>query len=401
MRANEQVSLAEASNKHRAMSDGRTFLGYERRRLTLLPIVAILTLLVPVALASGTAKRSAAPMLLGLNDDSWIGVPDGAGIADLQDLQPQIVRLDAGWANIAPRRPGDATNPDDPAYDFSNLDRTVSQVDGLGIPIMMTIETSPSWAALRVNQEPRNPRDLEKFAYAIATRYSGSYADATGTLLPQITRWEAWSEPNLRGHLYPQYACGKPTCSPRSPKIYARILNAIYSGVHTAGSDNGVAERVAGGANKPSGCGPGPGCGDMPPLLFLRLLAAQKPHLDAYSHHPYPIPGGAGPDDVDFRRLPKLIKALDVAFPGRRLPLWITEYGIWTNPPNRVVGVSPDEQVRLMRLQIARARANPRIEMLIWFLIRDTRPDGGFATGLAYFDGTHKPAWDAFRSLER
>ena len=52
---------------------------------------------------------------------------------------------------------------------------------------------------------------------------------------------------------------------------------------------------------------------------------------------------------------------------------------------------------------MAASRANPRIDMLIWFLIRDEQVRqpfaAGFQTGLSFTNGRLKPAWSVFRSL--
>ncbi len=46
---------------------------------------------------------------------------------------------------------------------------------------------------------------------------------------------------------------------------------------------------------------------------------------------------------------------------------------------------------------------NPRVDMLIWFLIRDQKSTGslasGWQSGLAYVNGNKKPIWNVFSSL--
>ena len=48
---------------------------------------------------------------------------------------------------------------------------------------------------------------------------------------------------------------------------------------------------------------------------------------------------------------------------------------------------------------------NPRIDMLVWFLIRDEpvrKPfAAGFQTGLTFTNGKLKPSWRVFRSLAK
>ncbi len=42
------------------------------------------------------------------------------------------------------------------------------------------------------------------------------------------------------------------------------------------------------------------------------------------------------------------------------------------------------------------ARKNPRIDMMLWFLIRDDASLGGWQSGLETVSGKKKPAWNAF-----
>ena len=54
-----------------------------------------------------------------------------------------------------------------------------------------------------------------------------------------------------------------------------------------------------------------------------------------------------------------------------RKPIWLDEYGYQTDPPDKGLGVTPAKQARYLTQAVAMARANPRVTMLLWFLIRD------------------------------
>ena len=105
-------------------------------------------------------------------------------------------------------------------------------------------------------------------------------------------------------------------------------------------------ETVAGGATKPNYSGPKTYEPAVAPLRFALLLGKKHPPLDVYSHHPYRTDVGKkagqkpGPNDIAFADLPRLIKGLDKAFPGKHLHLWVTEFGLQTNPPDGFQGVS-------------------------------------------------------------
>ena len=51
--------------------------------------------------------------------------------------------------------------------------------------------------------------------------------------------------------------------------------------------------------------------------------------------------------------------------------LWITEYGYQTNPPDKFFGVSYAKQAAYLTQAVKIARANPHIDMFLWFLLKD------------------------------
>ena len=63
--------------------------------------------------------------------------------------------------------------------------------------------------------------------------------------------------------------------------------------------------------------------------------------------------------------------------------------------PDSILGVSRKKQARYLRLAYGIALANPKIEMLIWFLIKDERRPGanlaqGWQSGLMTAGGKKK-----------
>ena len=52
-------------------------------------------------------------------------------------------------------------------------------------------------------------------------------------------------------------------------------------------------------------------------------------------------------------------------------PIWITEYGYQTRPPDRTFGVAWKTQAKYLAQAYSIARKNPRVQMMIWFLIKD------------------------------
>ena len=105
-----------------------------KRFLTALVVMLVLVAVASTGASADQSRARSAPMLLGVMDDALLGnVPDVAFPA-VQQLHPQVIRYDLSWARTAPRKPADATNPDDPAYDWSLVDQVVIRADALGVP---------------------------------------------------------------------------------------------------------------------------------------------------------------------------------------------------------------------------------------------------------------------------
>ena len=389
-------------------------------------LIACILGVVAAASAAESQQRTpqAARLLLGIEDNAQM-LGNGVGVLpDIQALHPKVFRFTIFWSSVARRRPSVARNSDDKAYNWSQVDAVAKQISALGIPLLFTIVATPAWAGggSKNVKAPKKLVDLQNFAYAAAARYNGKHLDAAGATLPKVVRWEAWNEPNLQTHLMPQWtAVGtkkqplRPFCFgkswiPASPGIYRGILNAIYKGVHAAGKAARLTEQVAGGATAPYGRGP---CAVVPgfaPLAFLRDLVEKPVSVDAWSHHPYrnarqnakPFTG----DNVDVQGMSRLYTALTKAFHGRRVPVWVTEFGAQTNPPDRYQGVPLSQQSAQLRQAVAAFKKSGRVQLMIWFLVRDEDIAGrsfaaGFQSGLAYYSGKRKPAFSVFQSLAK
>jgi hypothetical protein len=79
--------------------------------------------------------------------------------------------------------------------------------------------------------------------------------------------------------------------------------------------------------------------------------------------------------------------------------IWVTEYGYQTNPPDTLFGVSWANQARYMREAYLRLKRDPRVDMFIWFLLRDETRVGGWESGLYTSDWRAKTAHSTFGTL--
>ena len=375
-----------------------------RKRLILVGLVALLA-----GLAAPSAKPSRG-LLVGIFDEqSTLGDPDWA-YPQYHQLGVEALRVNLYWGGptgIARKRPAHAVDPADPAYNWALYDEMVKRSKENRIKVVFSILWTPGWAGPAKNRAPRRMIDLRNFAYAVAKRYSGSFRPASDAApLPAVRYWMAWNEPNNPVFLKPQFVrVGRRKFVVASTRIYAQICNSIWSGVHLTGL---ASEKVACGATGPrgnnTGTQPRP---SVSPLPFLRGMKRWGARFDAYAHHPYyqypneapnkPPPGSRA---ITLGNINKLINELTRLYGHKRV--WITEYGYQTNPPDRPFGVSWAKQARYVRTAFAVARKNPRIDMMIWFLLKDeARIPNGWQSGFYTASGRRKPSWLAFKRMPK
>jgi hypothetical protein len=377
-------------------------------------------ILVTVAAAAGVAAAVTAPadsapttraassgMLVGFYDDAEVYGRSAWAFNQLKSLRAGIVRITIDWSTVAKRRPAKPANPADPAYNWTAVDRVVTMAADKKIRVLATIYGTPRWAGAARNRVPRNSTDLRLFASAAARRYSGTYtvrAGETERALPAIRHWLAWNEPNNPVFLKPQWKRVGGKWRPQSAFDYVKICRAIWTGVHATRLP---AEKVACGATGPRGNdAPRSSRPSTSPLVFMTWLRrAGLKRFDAYAHHPYygsrqerPTTVPRSKKAVTLANIGVMIKQVNRLW-GRGMRLWITEYGYQTSPPDRFFGVRYSAQARYVHQAVALARKTRRIDMLVWFLIRDERRLSGWQSGVVSASGKRKPAFRAFQTL--
>jgi hypothetical protein len=367
-------------------------------------LVALAAALVCVPTA-GAARG----MLVGLLDEAALYDDPQSVFPLLQQARTQVLRVNLYWGGrvgVATRRPASAANPDDPAYDWELYDRTVNYAAQHRIRVLFSIYGTPRWAnrAAGLNAPPTAIADLRNFAYAAARRYSGSWRASDGRTLPPVRHWLAWNEPNYPIGLKRQYRRVAGGWVIQSAVDYVKICTAIYDGVHRTLLRNtkvGCGATGPRGNNQPTSSRP-----TVSPLAFMRALKrAGLKRFDAYAHHPYYGRRTESPTTqpastaVTLANISVLTSELSRLWGPKRL--WITEYGYQTNPPDRALGVSYKQQAAYMKQAFTIARKNPRIDMMLWFLLRDEPSLGGWQSGLMTRTGRKKPAFNTFRLLPR
>jgi hypothetical protein len=92
--------------------------------------------------------------------------------------------------------------------------------------------------------------------------------------------------------------------------------------------------------------------------------------------------------------LSRLERLVGLYFPRARV--WLTEYGYQSNPPDRILGVSPALQARFESEGAYAAYRSPRVDMLIHFLYRDEPTLARFQSGLVTLGNKPRPVLAAF-----
>ncbi|HET6868958.1 MAG TPA: hypothetical protein VFH80_23805, partial [Solirubrobacteraceae bacterium] len=286
----------------------------------------------------------------------------------------------------------------------------------------------------------------------------GAVAPGDPDDLPRVSFWEIWNEPNFGGDLAPQAIKGSSV--PTSPVMYRTLLDAGWRGLQGTGHGRdtivignldarGQSGRAAPGA--PQGL-PG-NFGATKPMQFVRSLYCVDPNYKqlrggaaatvgcptnaagsrrfrsahpalfratGFATHPYPVnrppteANSADPDYTEFSNLPRFASALDriqrIYGSGTHFRIYNNEYGYITNPPNHSLTalnphgqfVSPSTAAFYINWAEYLSWRNPRVASTMQYLLYDPNPReapefGGFASGLIFYSGTRKPAYDAYR----
>jgi hypothetical protein len=335
-------------------------------------------------------------------------------MARVREAGASVVRIPVDWRSVVAERPRpgfDAADPAGPSYQFAPIDGAVLSAVSAGLTPLLVIshapafaEASPRWPYAYPGSWAPNPTALEEFASALARRYDGSFPDAgaPGGVLPRVSLFQAWNEPNLTRYLEPQWVVQEGHWTAFSPLLYREMLNGFYAGIKSVEpSDTVVAAGIA-----PNG--DPEGVGRMQPVRFLtEMLCLRRkssrrgevrravlvscpdpPHFDVLAFHPLSV---GDPDlpastslDVSISDAAKITGLLDqaerlgTALPRTVKPVWVTELN-WESAPQTPHGVPGALQAQwvsraLHRLWIA------GISLVAWQFLVDPYPGVRAAT---------------------
>jgi hypothetical protein len=366
-------------------------------------------------------------------------------MADAKALGVDVVRVFVGWSKVSSQstsrvKPAgfDVSNPDSPGYNWSVYDALVDRARRYGLKLYFTLAPPlPYWASEDPNGCPHptggyfflkktcdwkpSPRLYGQFAQAVARRYGSR---ATGSHGGSVILYSLWNEPNLEHYLFPQVE-GRPGQGVDwAARQYRRLWYEGWKGLSAA--DPPMRNRVLFGETAAISS----------PLdtLFAALCLDQngrpfkgarrkrqgcshprKLPIGGIAIHPYNNHATGSVFTKSFSRdshavayVPRVSKLIDRAARYGRIPrarnIFLTEFGFQSNPPDSTYGLSLNRHAGAINEADRLYFGDRRVESVAQFELYDVpapaverEENDVYTTGLAFRDGTHKPAWDAFR----
>lgn len=273
------------------------------------------------------------------------------------------------------------------------------------------------------------PKAFYAFVRAVGRRYDGTYKDENAPgVLPRITFWSLWNEPNQGGWLRPQYENGKPV----SPSLYRGLYLYGHKALESTGHSERTGDFILAGETAPINVARKTTTSAMGPKIFINELLCgpgstkvgcsdfeRKGPLvaSAWAHHPYtkkesPLQRNPDPQAITLANFSDLGKELDALAlnPGNiqtGLPLISTEFGYETNPPDTFAVTTPADQAQFDQIGDFVTYSDPRVIGNTQFLLRDAKPNktakkgskaywGTYQSGLFSSGGTPKPSAQAY-----
>jgi hypothetical protein len=377
-----------------------------------------------VLIGAAPAHASSDQLSVIEDEHQMLELGTAAQVQSLDDavaLGADVVRANVIWARYAPspdskRKPKrfDAKSPS--AYPaLAIVDQLVSNAQARGLQVLLTVTGPiPAWASkCRGSVRSRHtckpdPTQFGQFVRAVGKRY------------PTVKMWSIWNEPNLRPWLTPQYTGS----TLEGAVVYRNLARSAIAGLRGTGHRG---DRILLGETAPIGNKPGPRA-NANPEPFLRAVFCLKSNgrrltgsaarklkcsgfkklsVTGFAHHPYTRGGSRPPTskpnkgEITAAVASRLTRLLDQAGKAgrvpKRLPVYYTENGWQTNPPDQIFGVLPDYQAAYMNQSDEMAYRNSRIKAVSQYKVIDDADPGSFQSGVRALDGQPKPGYFAYQ----
>jgi hypothetical protein len=352
-----------------------------------------------VCLALLPAAAGASPRQFALFQDESLIVENGgtraATLDEVKSLGADMIKVQVNWATVAPggrRKPSGFDGADPSQYPgWARCDSVLADAKARGFKVMFALAPpAPGWATpTRGDREGVTRPSAREF---------GRFATAAARRFPGVDVWTIWNEPNHPGHLYPQSTKGG---RPVAPGLYRAMVRAAVSGLKRGGSGR---DPILFGELLPIGKPIDGPKRNLQPLKFLRAFFRGRPlsGLSGFAYHPYTRP--AGPlnpeptvDDATIRSYGRVLRVLDSArargrIKGPKLPIWNTEFGFQTNPPDPFSGAPLAKVPRFWSIsELWLSYSNRRVKSISQYTMNDQPGDPSlWQSGLRFANGALK-----------
>jgi hypothetical protein len=356
---------------------------------------ALLAALALVPAAAGASARQ----LTVFQDEALItenGGTRGPTLDEARGLGVDLIKVQVNWNAVAPggrRKPSGFDGRDPAQYPgWARYDETIAAIKARGLKVMFTLAPpAPGWATAK--------RGDSRGIYRPNAREFGQFAEAAARRYPGVDVWSLWNEANHADHLQPQSTkSGRPV----APHIYKAMVREAVKGLRRGGATH---DPILFGEIMPIGRPARGPKRNMKPLTFLRSFFQGKPisGLGGLAYHPYTRPAGPlNPEptrnDATIRSLGRVVRVLDQARASgklrskKKLPIWITEFGFQTNPPDPDFG-SPIARVPTFwsLSELWFAYSNRRVKSISQYTMDDQAgSSANWQSGLRFANGAAK-----------
>jgi hypothetical protein len=411
---------------------------YPLARLTVASVLAVIAL----ALLPAASEASSSQFTMIQDDATFIRAAEGkdpeAAITEAKALGVDLIRVFLSWHSVSPnqnkrRAPAgfDVGDPDSPGYQWGQYDQLVERARRHGIKLLFTLTAPiPFWASEQPSRCPHriggysrltlscmwkpSPKLFGEFVKATVRRYGNR---ATGPYGGQVALWSLWNEPNLEHYLWPQLQRTRYGVVDFAAAHYRKLWIAGQKAIakYDPSARNKVLFGETAAISSPIDTLYAALCLDHRGRPFkgrLRALqgctGAKRLPIAGLALHPYNnfavgsiFTRSFTKDSLPAAYLGRAHKLLDRAASygrvARRRPIYITEFGFQSSPPDPFGdALSPARHAASINEAERLFWGDPRIKSFSQYELFDVPDPDDFNTGLRFADGEPKPALGAF-----
>jgi hypothetical protein len=383
---------------------------------------ALLALVICGLMAPQLASASSTQLSL-LQDDSELSGERGesadAAMAEIRGLGVDVLRTNVIFNKVvrnagAKTKPAGfvASDPNSPQYNWAAVDHLVNSARANGLKLLLTVTgPGPNWTSSQPSRckkvpcswKPK-PADFGGFTAAVAKRYRG-----------KVDYYSLYNEGNIgKTWLSPRFARSGKTKYDFGGALYRKLYIAGYKSIakFDPGKRNSVLFGETAAISQPLPYINAALCLDKKGKPFKGKLKklqgcsgkVSKISTAGFAIHPYNSGGNGTPrtksktkTSLSLAYLPRLYALNRAAARRGRIsgnrPVFITEFGYQSKPPDKFSNVSPTQQGQYINESDRLFYSDRRIKSVSQYELVDVPQKDQFNTGLRFVGGKRKPAY--------